>query len=250
MTENELRQKYVDKICSWEGYSVADGRHKQIVDIYNNDKPLPANYTVKYTDAWCATTVSAAAIECKLTDIIPKECSCGRMIQGFQKIGRFMEKDDYTPKIGDIIFFDWQDTGIGDNTGWPDHVGVVRSISGDSITTIEGNISKKVGGRTIKVNSKNIRGYGIPDYVTKAQTMQKPTVPVSPSNNTVTPNTYTTGKVYTISVSNTLNIRDKSNTFTGKIIGSFKNGSKITPLKKENNMVYFEGWCSTNYLKP
>lgn len=242
MTENELRQLYVDTMCSWEGYNVADGSHRKIVDIYNNDKPLPANYKVKYTDAWCATTVSAAAIETKLTDIIPKECSCGRMIAEFQKIGRFMEKDDYTPKKGDIIFFDWQDTGIGDNTSWPDHVGVIRDINGDTITTIEGNISKKVGGRTLKVNSKYIRGYGIPDFASKASSLK----PVTPSPS---PTPATTNKMLTVIASNSLNIRDKSNVLTSNVIGVLKNGSKVTPSKTENNMVYFEGWCSTNYLK-
>ena len=245
MTENELRQLYVDTMCSWEGLNVADGSHKKIIDIYNNDKPLPANYKVKYTDAWCATTVSAAAIMAGLTDIIPKECSCGRMISGLQKIGRYIERDDYTPKKGDIIFFDWQDTGIGDNTGWPDHVGVVRDINGDTITTIEGNISKKVGGRTLKVNSKYIRGYGIPDFATKAKSMSPSVIPTpSPTPTIVTPSK----KMLTVTA-NTLNIRDKSNILTGAVVGILKNGSKITEVKRENNMVYFEGWCSTSYLK-
>ena len=245
MTENELRQLYVDTMCAWEGLNVADGSHKKIIDIYNNDKPLPANYAVKYTDAWCATTVSAAAISLGLTDIIPKECSCGRMIAGFQKIGRFMEKDEYIPSKGDIIFFDWQDTGIGNNIGWPDHVGVVKDINGDTITTVEGNISKKVGGRTLKVNSKYIRGYGIPDFASKASSMGNVTPKPSPSPTPVTP----TNKMLTVIASNTLNIRDKSNVLTGAVIGVLKNGSKITPIKSENNMVYFEGWCSTSYLK-
>lgn len=244
MKEDELRQLYVNKLLSWKGLNVADGSHKKIIDIYNNDKPVPNNYNVKYTDAWCATTVSAAAIECNLTDIIPKECSCGRMISRFQNIGRWEERDDYTPKIGDIIFFDWQDSGIGDSKGWPDHVGVVASINGDTIETIEGNISKKVGGRTLKLNSKYIRGYGIPDFETKAKTMNNTVI--TPTN-PVTPNNPVNKQL--IVTANTLNIRNKPSAITGSIIGVLKNGSMITPIKTENNMVYFEGWCSTNYLK-
>ena len=209
MTEMELRQMYVNKILSWKGRKESDGSHKYIIDIYNNHLPLPANYKVKYTDAWCATTVSAAAIELGLTDIIPKECSCGRMIELFKKIGAWQEKDDYVPKIGDIIFFDWQDIGIGDNTGWPDHVGVVSNIEGDTITTIEGNIKDSVGSRTIKVNSKNIRGYGIPGFYNKAITMNDTPKPVTPSNPTTDNNII--GRICTVTVSNSLNIRKESN---------------------------------------
>ena len=243
MTEAELRQTYVNKMLSWNGLNVADGSHKKIIDIYNNDKPIPNNYKVKYTDAWCATTVSAAAIEVGITDIIPKECSCGRMIAAFQKIGRWEERDDYTPKIGDIIFFDWNDKGVGDAKGWPDHVGVVASINGNNIRTVEGNISKKVGGRDITVDYKFIRGYGLPDYATKAKSMSPaPTpAPVTPKP-TIIP-------MKTVIASNSLNIRNKPTTILSEVTGVLKNGSKVTPLKKENGFVYFEGWCSVNYLK-
>jgi hypothetical protein len=38
-----------------------------------------------------------------------------------------------------------------------------------AIKVIEGNISNAVGYRTIAVNAKNIRGYGLPDYAGKAE---------------------------------------------------------------------------------
>lgn len=68
------------------------------------------------------------------------------------------------PSPGDAIFYDWQDSGSGDNTGWPDHVGIVETISGSTITVIEGNKSDAVGRRTLQVNGKYIRGYGVPKY--------------------------------------------------------------------------------------
>ena len=47
----------------------------------------------------------------------------------------------------------------------PDHVGIVCSVSEDNtITVIEGNYSDTVKYRYIKVNARNIRGYGLPDY--------------------------------------------------------------------------------------
>ena len=149
---------------AWIGCNEADGTHKQIIDVYNSHKPLARGYAVKYTDAWCATFVSAVAIKCGLTDIIPTECGCGKMIELFQAKGEWDEKDTRTPAPGEIIFYDWQDSGVGDNTGNPDHVGIVESIRNGTITVIEGNISNAVGRRTLAVNGKYIRGYGVPKY--------------------------------------------------------------------------------------
>lgn len=154
----------VEQAKSWLGYNETDGAHKQIIDVYNNHKPLARSYVVKYTDAWCATFVSACAIKCGYTDIIPTECSCLQMIQLFKNLGEWVENDAYVPNIGDVIFYDWQDSGSGDNTGTPDHVGIVESVSGSTITVIEGNKNNAVARRTIQVNGKYIRGYGVPNY--------------------------------------------------------------------------------------
>lgn len=35
----------------------------------------------------------------------------------FQALGSWVENDAYTPEPGDYIFYDWQDSGVGDNTG-------------------------------------------------------------------------------------------------------------------------------------
>lgn len=153
---------------AWIGKNEADGTHKSIIDVYNAHKPLARGYAVKYTDAWCATFVSAVAIKCGITDIIPTECGCGQMITLFKNQGEWNESDSRTPKPGDIIFYDWDDTGTGDNTGWPDHVGIVESVSGGNITVIEGNKNNAVARRTIAVNGRYIRGYGVPKYEAEA----------------------------------------------------------------------------------
>ena len=86
------------------------------------------------------------------------------MIAAFKRMGRWQESDAYRPAPGDCIFYDWQDSGKGDNTGAPDHVGMVERISGEVITVIEGNYSDSVKRRTIPVNGRYVRGYGLPDY--------------------------------------------------------------------------------------
>ena len=164
MTEQEQRQKIVSIAQSYIGCKESDGSHRKIIDLYNSHKPLARGYAVKYTDAWCSTFASAVAIAAGMTDIIPTECGCGKHIELFKKLGSWQENDAYVPKPGDYIFYDWQDSGVGDCTGSADHVGIVEKVSGTSITVIEGNYSDSVKRRTISVNGRYIRGYGVPKY--------------------------------------------------------------------------------------
>lgn len=168
MTEKQLRQKYADIALSYLGCKESDGSHKKIIDIYNSVQPYPRGYKMKYTDAWCATYVTAMAIEAQLTDIIFRECGCEAMIKLYREAGRWTENDAYIPSTGDIIFYDWQDNGAGDNVGGSDHVGIVVSVNDDIITVVEGNYSDSVKKRTLQVNGKYIRGFGLPDYAKKA----------------------------------------------------------------------------------
>ena len=168
MTEQQLRQKMVDTMRGWLGWSEYNGKYKAIIDIYNAQTPLPVGYKVKYTDEWCATCVSAAGIEAGLSDIILQECSCPRMIKLYQTKGLWMENDAYVPQPGDIIMYDWQDTGVGDNLGSADHVGVVAEVTGTTMLIIEGNKGQSVSTRSLAVNGKYIRGYCLPDYAGKA----------------------------------------------------------------------------------
>ena len=169
------RQEVVDKIMSWVGCKEGDPIHKHIIDTYNNHYPLAQGYRVKYTDSWCAATVSAVAIECGVTNIIPTECSCKRMIDLFKKLGEWVENDAYVPQSGDVIFYDWDDNGVGDDTGWPDHVGIVVTDPViNKFTVAEGNKSDGVGLRTMTVNGKYIRGYGVPKYYEDDKPAEKP----------------------------------------------------------------------------
>jgi hypothetical protein len=159
--------KVVDQAKAWIGRNEADGSHKHIIDVYNSHKPLARGYKVKYTDAWCATFVSAVAVKLGYTDIIPTECSCTKMIELLKNLGVWQENEAVTPLPGWILFYDWEDNGNGDNRGNADHVGIVEMVVGDTITVIEGNYSNSVKRRNIRVNGKNIRGYGVPKYDTE-----------------------------------------------------------------------------------
>ena len=158
------RKQIVALAQSWVGLKESDGSHKKIIDIYNTLNPLPRGYKLKPTDAWCAGTTSALAIKCKATDIIPVECSCSKLIELAKKMGIWVEADNYIPKPADIILYDWQDSGTGDNKGAPDHVGIVEYVYKNTFTVIEGNYHNAVGRRAVKVNGKYIIGYITPKY--------------------------------------------------------------------------------------
>lgn len=52
---------------------------------------------------------------------MPMEISCYYLIEAAKKMGCWQENDAYVPSPGDGILYAWQDNGIGDNTGNPDH---------------------------------------------------------------------------------------------------------------------------------
>ena len=135
------RTQIVNKAREWVGLNEADGSHKKIIDLYNSQDKLPRGYKLKYTDAWCAGTVSALAIACNATDIIPIEVSCTKLIELAKAMGIWVEADNHIPAPGDLILYDWQDNTAGnsDNKGNPDHTGIVECVVGDTITVIEGN---------------------------------------------------------------------------------------------------------------
>lgn len=168
----------VEQAKYWLGCNEADGSHKKIIDTYNGHKPLARGYKVKYTDAWCATFVSAVSVKLGYTDIMPTECSCYYMVELYKKLGTWIENENRTPNPGDILFYDWEDNGNGDNKGTPDHVGIVEKVSNGSITIIEGNYKNGVNRRTLSVNGKYIRGYGVPKYDKEAMNDEKVTVKV------------------------------------------------------------------------
>lgn len=173
MTETELRQSVVDVMRGWLGWTEANGKFRRIIDLYNTQNPLPRRYPVKYNDEWCAATVTAAGMAAGLQDIIYGECGCGKMIALYEARGLWVEDDAYIPSPGDIIMYDWDDSGLGDNRGNPDHVGVVEQVVGGTITIIEGNKGGAVARRKLAVNGRYIRGYCTPDYAGKAEEDEK-----------------------------------------------------------------------------
>ena len=158
------REAIVSEAISHIGVKEGTVLHHKIIDRYNSRKPLPRGYAVKYTDPWCATFISYLAIVMGYTDIIPVECGCPQMITLAKQMGIWVEDDSYVPKLGDIVLYDWQDSGSGDNTGTADHIGLIEKVVGNTETVIEGNYQDSVKRRELAVNGRYIRGYIVPRY--------------------------------------------------------------------------------------
>lgn len=168
----------------WLGCSESNGTHRQIIDLYNSVKPLPRGYAVKYSDEWCDTFVSACGIKAGCSDLIGRECGCEQHVNIFKNLGIWIEDGTIKPQAGDIILYNW-DTGVQPNNGYSDHIGIVESVNGYTITVIEGNMNEKVGRRNIRIGHGNIRGYARPRYNTSSTTPVQPSKPAQKDLTTI-----------------------------------------------------------------
>ena len=171
MTELELRKRVVEQAFQWLGRCESNGTHKEIIDIYNQIRPRPVNYKLKYTDPWCAAFVSAVAQKLGLTKIILPECGCDRMIALYRKAGRYVALDSgVVIQPGDLVFYDW------DKDGSSDHVGLISEITAAGYRVIEGNKSDSVSTRTVLRNYNLIKGFALPDYAAAVNVQAQPVV--------------------------------------------------------------------------
>ena len=83
---------------------------------------------------WCACFVSWCADQCGYIEsgLVPKFAGCVDGANWFKSNGKWQDRT-YEPKVGDIIFFDWE----GDGT--TDHVGIVEKCENGTVYTVEGN---------------------------------------------------------------------------------------------------------------
>lgn len=153
-------QDILDVMRGWLGES----SHRTIIDIYNAHTPLAVGHRMTMQDAWCDATVSAAFIQCNAVDAIGgTECGVERHIQLFKKAGIWEEDGTVTPEPGWIITFNWDDK-TQPNDGFADHIGIVESVVGSTVNTIEGNSNGRVARCSYAVSHGNIRGYAKPKY--------------------------------------------------------------------------------------
>lgn len=104
----------------------------------------------------------AQEIECQTGD-----CGAGCVYSAryYRNQNRFYTSN---PQPGDQIFFG--------STGDEEHTGIVETVNGSTITTIEGNSSDQVIRRTYSISNSRIVGYGRPKFES-SNTPATPTIP-------------------------------------------------------------------------
>ena len=152
-------KNYIANCEKYLGCKESNGSHKKIIDIFNSSKLK--TFSVSYSDAWCAAFISAMAVETGMDKLIPISANCDEMYKKGTIMGISIPKSSWIPKVGDIIFYDWNVNGE------LDHVGAVKSIDGSGITVIEGNKNDSVAHRVINYKNGTITKILRPRYETE-----------------------------------------------------------------------------------
>lgn len=146
----------LDIIAESEKYLGAGLKEKrEVIDYYNAHciqlvKPA-RRYEMKYSDEWCAAFASAMASKAGLWESeFPYEVSVRQMCLIAKSRGRYIKGANDLAQ-GDLVIYDW----LGD--GGYDHVGILKSFTDTTITTIEGNIKDTVNYRTTKRHSRVVK---------------------------------------------------------------------------------------------
>lgn len=137
---------------------------KSQIGITSSKKYTKWFYGVTSNVSWCAIFVSWCMNQAGVsTSICPKFATVTTGRGWFKEYGLFHAKGSYTPKAGDVIFFNWSGSATSSTNN---HVGIVTGCSGGSVSTIEGNTSspRQVKAHTYSLSSSSIIGYGAPKY--------------------------------------------------------------------------------------
>ena len=144
------------------------GRESDNSTIYGAWWANRVNDTVFRDAKWCAMFLSWCANEAGVSEkTIGYFAACSYWQKWFTDNGRWQSKDGYTPVRGDILFLDY------DANGEANHNGIVKSVSGNTVTVIEGNVNDKVDNVTYDLSNEQIIGYGKPDYDNNEANVQK-----------------------------------------------------------------------------
>ena len=151
-------KEYLDVCKKYLGTKEGTSKHRKIVDMFNSSKLK--TFPISYDDAWCSAYISAMAIESGCTDIIPISANCNEMYEKGVIMGIAIPKSKWFPKMGDIVFYDWN------LNGELDHVGAVETMSKNIIHVLEGNKNDSVSYRDINYKNATITKIIRPRYKT------------------------------------------------------------------------------------
>ena len=158
MTVNEAKNKVIQTAESEVGYREGENNwNKYAAEL----DPLNITYGNKQNLPWCGEWVLWVFYKCfgrkKALEML---CSpdpsgiplCSAGAQYFKDANRWFS----SPNKGDVIFFY--------SGGAINHTGIVVSVSGGVVYTVEGNSSDMVARRAYATGSSSIAGYGRPKW--------------------------------------------------------------------------------------
>lgn len=184
MTISEAKHKVISTANAEVGYREGENNWNKYAQELD---PLGATWGAKQNMPWCGEFIIWLFYKCfgletglkmmysgKPTSI--PLCTAGA--EYFKKAGKWYTSG---PELGDIIFFYY--------SGGINHTGIVVSVSGGEVTTVEGNSSDKVSRNRYTVGSAIIAGYGRPNWAlaseepapTKEEEKPEPEKPVEHS---------------------------------------------------------------------
>ena len=227
-SEDDLRSSVVNIASNEVGYT-GTSSYSKYGDWYG------------YQGGWCTTFVlwcfNKAGKQNGVTlngVIIPRGGNCSSMISWFKDKGRYYSPSKYTPKSGDLIFFDWTGSGTAD------HVGIVNYTSGTTVYTIEGNCSGKVKAREYtKKGSKpynnisSIIGYASPKFSSVSSSSAEKTTTKKQTTTKKAKTTKKTTASKKVTTKKATTAKSTTKKATSKKATSKKTTSKKTTTKKE-----------------
>ncbi|MEV4749176.1 CHAP domain-containing protein [Streptosporangium sp. NPDC049248] len=148
------------------GYREGPGRHSKFGEWYAANVVQDPQYE---TAPWCAMFVAWAAERAGVQRYVGQFAWTPSQARWFETNGAWSR----TPEPGALVFFDW--SGGKDIKGI-DHVGVVESVEGGTIHTIEGNVDRVWLKRKTRDQSKVV-GYGLPRKVKEQLAKKDDTAP-------------------------------------------------------------------------
>lgn len=124
-----------------------------------NESSYLAITGTKEGDSWDSEFVSWVANKAGYVEagIIPKFGTATEGVDWFKENNSF-KTTEYTPKAGDIVFYDYDGDGV------TDHTGIVTAFANNQVNTVEGGVSDVVRKSSYKLNDSKIVGFGVPDY--------------------------------------------------------------------------------------
>ncbi len=147
-------QQIIALLKSQLGYSEQVNGYTKFGHWYGRTVEFDADYSAQ---PWCDMFLSWAAHD------LGYEKWFGQFAYTVDHAKWFIHHDAWgtTPEPGAVVFYDWSGSGAVDEI---DHVGMVLSVDGDTIHTIEGNVDGEHVREKVRDQSAVV-GYGYPDKI-------------------------------------------------------------------------------------